>query len=287
MSSVRALYLRGKSLLAGLPETNPELNSRLLLRKAAALGELGFLISPEKELSSSAERRFFRLIEKRRNRVPLAYLLGEKEFWSMSFRVMPGVFIPRPETELLVEKVIALSASGKKLRIVDIGTGCGNIAVALARELPRARIFAVDRSRRALRVARFNAERHGAKAVTFFEGDLFEPLAGRLPRNSVDIIVSNPPYVSTAEWLELEPEIRKSEPKRALVAGPGGLEVMDRLARGALAFLKPGGWLLFEIGQGQADRAFTSIDPRWRQKKIFPDLAGVPRVAAARKATIA
>jgi release factor glutamine methyltransferase len=287
VSSVRALYLRGKSLLAGLPEIHPELNSRLLLRKAAALGELEFLISPDKELSSSAERRFFRLIEKRRNRVPLAYLLGEKEFWSMSFRVTPGVLIPRPETELLVEKVIALSAPGKKLRIVDIGTGCGNIAVALARELPRARIFAVDRSRRALRVARFNAERHGAKAVTFFEGDLFEPLAGRLPRNSVDIIVSNPPYVSSAEWLELEPEIRKFEPKRALVAGPGGLEVMDRLARGALAFLRPGGWLLFEIGQGQADRAFTSFDRRWRQKKIFPDLAGVPRVAAARKATLA
>ncbi len=287
MSSVRALYLRGKSLLAGLPETNPELNSRLLLRKAAALGELEFLISPDKELPPLAERRFFRLIEKRRNRVPLAYLLGEKEFWSMSFRVAPGVLIPRPETELLVEKVIALSASREKLRIVDIGTGSGNIAISLARELPQARIFAVDRSRSALRTARFNAERHGAKAVTFFKGDLFEPLAGRLPRNSVDVVVSNPPYVSSAEWLELEPEIRKFEPKQALVAGPGGLEVIGRLALGALAYLKPGGWLLFEIGQGQADRAFRSFDARWRQKKIFPDLSGVPRVAAARKATIA
>lgn len=284
MSSVRALYLQGKSLLAGLPETNPELNSRLILGKAAALGELEFLISPDKEIPASAERRFFRLIEKRRNRVPLAYLLGEKEFWSMSFRVTPGVLIPRPETELLVEKIIELSASREKLRIVDIGTGCGNIAVSLARELPQARIFAVDRSRRALRAARFNAERHGAETVTFFEGDLFEPLAGRLPRNSVDFVVSNPPYVSSAEWLDLEPEIRKFEPKRALVAGPGGLEAIRRLALGALAYLEPGGWLLLEIGRGQADRALTYFDARWRQKKIFPDLAGVPRVAAARKA---
>jgi release factor glutamine methyltransferase len=284
VSSVRALYLRGKSLLAGLPETNPELNSRLLLRKAAALGELEFLISPDKEIPLSAERRFFRLIEKRRNRAPLAYLLGEKEFWSMAFRVTAGVLIPRPETELLVEKVIGLAASRRKLRIVDVGTGCGNIAVSLARELPQARVFAVDRSRSALRTARFNAARHGAEAVTFFEGNLFEPLAGRLPRNSVDFVVSNPPYVASAEWLELEPEIREFEPKRALVAGPGGLEVIGRLAQGALAYLKPGGWLLFEIGQGQADRAFTGFDARWRRKKTFPDLSGVPRVAAARKA---
>jgi len=282
LSSIRELLFQGRRLLRHLPHTDPGLESRLLLQKAAGLAELDVLLALERPVPANAERRFFKLVEERRARVPLAYLTGEKEFWSIPFKVFPGVLIPRPETELLVEKVIELS-SKKREWIADIGTGSGNIAVSLAKELPKARIIAADISRRALKAARFNAERQKVASIAFVEGNLFRGLLNVVPQRSVDFIVSNPPYVSAREWRTLEPEIRLFEPKRALVPGPTGFEFIRRLVRGAPDFLRSGGHLLFEVGQGQASRVLSLFDSRWTDVEIIKDLVGIPRLVAARK----
>ncbi len=241
---------------------------------------------PERQVPAAAERRFFDLVEKRRARVPLSYLTGEREFWSISFAVFPGVLIPRPETELIVETVVALS-SRRRERIVDIGTGSGNIAVALAGELPKARIIATDISRRALKAARLNAERRNIKSITFVEGNALAALEGVVRRGSVDFVVSNPPYVAVGEWRALEPEVHGYEPRRALVAGPTGLEFIRRLIDGSRAYLKSEGHLVFEIGAGQADEVVSLFHRGWTDIRVGEDLRGIPRVVSARKSRAA
>lgn len=283
MSSIQNLFLRGRTLLDRLLYADPALESRLLLQKAAGLSEKDFLTLPDRQVSARAERLFTKMIEKRLEHVPLSYITGEKEFWSIPLAVFPGVFIPRPESELLVEKAIELSAKQDEL-IVDIGTGSGNIAIALARELPCARIIAVDVSRRALKAARLNAKRHNITSIVYSEGNAFAGLRNLVTRNGADFVVSNPPYVSVIEWRELEPEIRRFEPKRALVSGATGLEFIRRLIRGALFYLKPGGYLLFEIGQGQAGSVSSLFDScGWRDIRTFMDLRGIPRIVVAQK----
>jgi len=283
LSSLRELFLRGRTLLGRLPQADPALESRLLLRKAAGISESDALMNPERLIPAAAERRFFDLVEKRRSRVPLAYLTGEREFWSMAFAVFPGVLIPRPETELIVETVIAMS-SGRRERIVDIGTGSGNIAVALAGELPNARIVATDISRRALKAARLNAGRRDISSIAFVEGNALAALEGMVRRGSVDFIVSNPPYITVSEWRTLEPEVRGHEPRRALVAGPTGLEFIRRLVDGSRSYLKPGGHLVFEIGAGQADEVVSLFKGGWTDIRVGEDLRGIPRVVSAGKA---
>jgi len=281
--SIQALFLRGERLLRSLPDTDPALEARLLLFKAAGLTEREFVTRPDRPVSARVERRFLKLVGSRLSRVPLVYLTGEKEFWSVSFSVSPGVFIPRPETELLVEKAIELSPKRGGL-IVDIGTGSGNIAISLAKSLPSAKVVAVDISRRALKTARGNAERQGVKNLTFVLGDLFAGLRRLRLQSRVDLLVSNPPYVALTEWQELEPEVREFEPKRALVPGVTGLEFIRRLIKGGPDFLKPGGFLVFEIGFGQSGRIPALLGPGWTDVSIRPDLSGIPRVVVARKA---
>jgi release factor glutamine methyltransferase len=221
------------------------------------------------------------LIARRRARYPLSYILGEREFWSLAFAVTPAVLVPRPETELLVEKAAAFAPRGRKAVIVEIGTGSGAVAVALARELPGARIVATDVSRRALAVARANAARHRAR-VDFVTADLFRGLSGHIGPAGADIVLSNPPYVAEAEWPSLPPEVRR-EPKKALVAGPTGLEFIVRLISGAARLLKPGGRLLFEVGRGQARASLRLFDAGWDKPEAFKDLRGINRVVSARK----
>ncbi len=283
MNSTRDLLLRGAARLADLPGADPGLEARLLLKAASGWSSHEILLSPDRPVLSSAERRYLRLVEKRRDRVPLAYLSGEREFWSLPFRVGENVLIPRPETELLVEKALERAPRNNGL-ILDIGTGSGNIALALARELPHVRVIAVDISRAALKAARLNAERLRLTSVTFVYGDLFRPLAGTVPSGTVDAVVSNPPYVAAGDWPTLEPEVRDHEPKRALVAGPTGLEVIRRLVRGALPFLKQGGLLAFEIGAGQSADTRGLLGTGWREVRVFDDLQGIPRVVVAEKA---
>jgi len=282
LSSVRDLILEGRRRLDGLPLSDPALESRLLLQKAAGLSDNELLSSPERPVPPRNARTFFELVEKRRARAPMAYLTGEKEFWSRTFRLFPGVLIPRPETELVVEKVIELSTK-KEESILDVGTGCGAIAIALAGELPLARFIAIDVSRRALKAARINAALAPAGRIRFVEGRAPAAFKGLLPAESQDFIVSNPPYVSERDWRGLMPEVRLFEPKRALVPGPTGLEFIKRLIRGSAPFLKPGGHLVLEIGHGQRDGVLSFFDEAWADVRSFDDLSAIPRVIVARK----
>jgi release factor glutamine methyltransferase len=277
--TARELLDSGRRRLADLPETDPALEARALLRRTAGFTDLEILAYPDRPVAAVAARRFLRLIEARRGRVPLAYIVGEKEFWSIPMTVSPAVLIPRPETELLVEKTLALAVSSEPT-IVEIGTGSGCIAVALAKEFPGARLLATDISRRSLRVAVSNAVRHGTTNIEFVRGDLFGALRGRDLEGRVDFIVSNPPYVAAAEWTRLVPEVRDHEPRQALVPGPTGLEMIRRLIRGGRRFLKSGGILLLEFGDGQADEVLGFLDARWARPEIILDLSGRPRVLA-------
>jgi len=218
--------------------------------------------------------------------MPLAYVIEEKEFWSIPFKVFPGVLIPRPETELLVEKVIELS-SGRKELIADIGTGAGNIAVSLAKELPKAEIVATDVSQEALDAAEMNAALQKIAFITFVKGSLFEPLEELQLQEKCDFVVSNPPYVSENEWWSLQEEIVKHEPKMALVAGEGGLEFIEKLIEGAPTFLKPGGYLCFEIGFGQREKVLPLFGDKWDDPQCFDDPSGIPRLITARQKILA
>lgn len=282
MSTIQELFKEGKSVLKDFP--HPHLESKQLLLKCLSLTEEQFLISLDRSASSSQERYFNALISKRIAGVPLPYLTGFKEFWSIPFKVSPEVLIPRPETELLVEKTLELS-SGKGEIIVDIGTGCGNIAVSLAKEWPHARIFAIESSRKALHMARRNASEQGISTITFASGSLFTPLEKLHIKEKCDFIVSNPPYVSETDWKKLSTEIRDHEPKSALVAGETGLEVIKSLIQEAPLYLKSGGYLLFEIGYNQKDeiQSMFNLLSSWKKVSFLKDLAGKNRVALARK----
>jgi len=281
LSTIQELFHKGKTLLKDFPE--PFLEARLLLLECASLTEEEFFSFPQKALSKKEERCYFELLFKRSAGFPLPYLTGIKEFWSIPFRVFPGVFIPRPETELIVEKVIEFSSS-KEATIVDIGTGCGNIAISLAKELPQARIIATDISRKAIKAAKINASEQNAANVTFICGSLFSPLRKLGLKENCDFIISNPPYVSEKDWTELEPEIKDHEPKKALLAGETGLEVINKLIPGSLSFLKPQGVLFLEIGEGQRDKVLSLFDSRWKEVSSFCDLGGIERVVIGRKA---
>jgi len=278
-TTLAELFRRGVVLLGGRPQAI--LEAKVLLLRAAAVSEERYLAAPDRPCPPKAEAFFERLVAKRLDGVPLAHLTGTKEFWSIPIEVTPSVLVPRPETEGLVEKVLELSTREAE-RILDVGTGSGCIAIALAKELPRAEILAVDISERALRVARRNAARHKVRHIEFRRSDLFSAFRGTGER--FDFIVSNPPYISRAEWNSLQPDVRDFEPRRALLAGESGLETIERLVRRSGTFLKPGGYLIFEIGEGQRDRVLGLFGRRWTEIETAWDLAGKPRVITARRA---
>jgi len=281
LRTLRELHGRGRALLGGPPVADPALESRLLLQAAAGLDAEAFWTSPDSPVPHAAERAFLALVARRRSGRPLAYLLGAREFWSLAFAVTPAVLVPRPETELLVETALAVLPRGGEPVILEIGTGSGAVAVALAKERPGARIVATDVSRRALAVARANAARHRVR-VEFVAADLYRGLPPLLAPGGADLIVSNPPYVADGDWAALPPDVRR-EPRRALAAGPTGLEFIRRLVAGAGPLLAPGGRLLFEVGRGQARAALRLFGGGWDEARSFKDLRGIARVVAARK----
>jgi release factor glutamine methyltransferase len=272
------LFRSGAALLGDRPQAL--LESKVLLLRAAAISEERYLAAPDRPCPPKTEAFFRRLVERRLAGAPLSHLTGRKEFWSIPIEVTPSVLAPRPETEGLVEKVLELSTREAE-SILDVGTGSGCIAIALARELPRAEITAVDISERALRVARRNAARHRAKHIEFRRSNLLSAVRGT--GRTFDFIVSNPPYISRQEWERLPADVRDFEPRRALLAGESGLELIERLVRRAAAFLKPGGYLIFEIGEGQRDRVLDLFGRRWTEIETAWDLAGKPRVITARR----
>jgi release factor glutamine methyltransferase len=276
--TVRQLFNEGTSLLKAVP--HPALEAKVLLLHAASLDEKDFYSDPGAQLPGKVERGFLGLIRKRLTGHPLDHLTGRKEFWSLPFKVGPGVLVPRPETELVVEKAVE-SAAGRRPSILDVGTGSGNIAIALSRELPQARITAVDISARALKIARANAAVLNAVGVRFIRSDLLSAFGK--PRPLFDVIVSNPPYVSRREWTELATEVRDHEPRRALVGGDKGTEFIGKLISRSHGFLRSGGRLVMEIGAGQKDDVRSLFGDGWDEIEFTRDLAGIPRVVAARR----
>ncbi len=236
------------------------------------------MANPLSNLSAEGAVRYYVLLERRLAGEPMQYITGETEFYGLPFQVNRSVLIPRPETEHLVEKVLALAAGFEKPRILDVGTGSGAIAVALAHELPEAQVAAIDLSAAALAVARGNAERNGvAGRIRFVEGDLLAPFAGE----QFEIVVSNPPYVAESDRAQLDVEVRDYEPGLALFAG-NGLDVYRRLIPDARAALAAGGFLALEIGYGQ-DEAVAGLlaEAGFKQIEFTADLQGIPRVASA------
>jgi len=227
------------------------------------------------------------LIQRRVGREPLQYILGTQEFCGLEFHVNPAVLIPRPETELLVEYVAQRISSEQPATIVDVCTGSGCIAVAIARQRPRARLIATDLSSRSLDVARQNAARHSVgERMIWLEGNLLGALVGQRLEGQVDVIVSNPPYIAEADWATLQPEVRLFEPRGALIAGPQGTELHERLLQEASRYLSPGGALILEIGAGQA-RAIRQIVEQisgYRFHRLVYDEAGLERVVIVERA---
>ena len=254
-------------------------DAELLLRRTVARDRAWVIAHPDDELMPEQARQYESWIARRERGEPLQYITGEAEFYGLPFRVTPEVLIPRPETEHVVEKVLTLAGRFQQPRIVDVGTGSGAIAVSLAHKLPHAQITATDICPQALAVARENAKRNGV-VLRFFSGDLLAPVAGE----QFEIIVSNPPYVPSADRATLSVEVREYEPKLALFAGDDGLDVYRRLIPAAFGALVAGGYLALEIGYGQSP-AITGLLARagFEQIEFVPDLQNIPRVACARR----
>ncbi len=238
---------------------------------------------PERELARDEESRYEAALAQRSRGVPAQYITGHQEFWGMDLIVSPAVLIPRPETEHLIETVLEIVKSEvkdaqSKLRVVDVGTGSGAIALTLAKELPTAEIHATDLSSAALEIARANAARHQFdQRIHFHQADL---LTGLTP--PFDIVVSNPPYVGESEEDEVQLEVRKFEPRSAVFAGPAGTEVIARLLPQAGSLLRPRGWLLIEIS-GTIVEGVRQLLHGWNDVRFVNDLQSIPRVAVARK----
>jgi release factor glutamine methyltransferase len=235
----------------------------------------------EDDISADEAGRYRDLIERRCLGEPMQYILGEAEFYGLRFRVNLDVLIPRPETEHLVERVLELAEQFQTPRIVDVGTGSGCIAVALAAHLKGADLTAIDISASALDLAQKNAEQNGVlRRITFLEGDLLAPVAGQ----RFEIVVSNPPYVSEVDRASLSVEVRDHEPALALFAGNDGLDIYRRLIPAAFAALAPGGFVALEIGYGQMEGVSKLLSVTgFREIEFIPDLQDIPRVAVARR----
>lgn len=248
------------------------------------LSRLELTLHGTRELTAAERRRLARLLHKRKQRIPLQVLLGEVDFAGVLLRVRAGVFIPRPETEGLVERVAAFLDGKTPATAVDACTGSGAVAVALAAAVPGLRVWATERSSRALRLARENARRlHLVGRVRCFSGDLLEPVARRRPPHPLLAVACNPPYIAPEDRRRLAPEVVDHEPHEALFAGERGLAVIRRLVPQAAARLAPGGLLALEIGEDQGERvsALLGASGDWDRVRIERDLAGRDRYALA------
>jgi len=300
---VRTLLKEGMARLRAAYIPSHTLAAELLLLHVLE-GDRTWLYSHAETLvDSDIAEKYFELIVRRISGEPVQYITGKQEFWRLEFEVTPAVLIPRPETEHVMEVALErlgsrgikidlkTGAPSPRLRIADVGTGSGCLAVALAYELPHADVFATDISAPALEVARRNAARHGVSGrVHFLQTNLLESLqlSSLAVSNSsllFDLIVSNPPYVGRNNASELQREVRNFEPETALFGGPTGIEMYARLIEQAGALLRRGGNLVVELGHGAAEqvRAILMAQSGWANICITNDLAGIPRVLAAKR----
>jgi release factor glutamine methyltransferase len=282
MTDIRTILHRMTRDLTAGGSPSPRLDAEVLLMRFLRMDRVQLCMQPERELSEEEAAGFARWVERRSLGEPVAYILGDKEFWSLRFEVNREVLIPRPETECLIEEVLRFyRPPGEGLRVLDIGTGSGAIGVVLARELPAARVVATDISPGALAVARRNALSQGvAGRMEFFQGDLFAAVSGDL-----DIICSNPPYIPEGVYDLLPAGIRNFEPPGALIASPDGVAFHRKIIREGAHRLKAGGRIFLEIGEGQRDRvaALFREEGGYGDIDCRKDYGGVDRVASARR----
>jgi release factor glutamine methyltransferase len=300
---VRAALKEAMARLRAANVPSHTLAAELLMISALERDRTWLYTHPETAIEPQAAEKYFALVARRAAGEPTQYLTGKQEFWGLEFEVSPAVLIPRPETEHVVEVVLErlgargikirmdTGAPGPHLRVADIGTGSGCLAVALAYELPHADVFATDISARALELARRNARRHQvAERVHFVETNLLDAFLCGSARSGggaqpFDVIVSNPPYVALDDAASLPREVREHEPHAALFGGRTGVELYGRLIDQARFLLRDGGILVVELGYNCADRVLKIVreQPSWGNMSVTNDLAGIPRVLAAER----
>jgi release factor glutamine methyltransferase len=275
------------SLLSGSGIDNPRLEAEMIISFYTGLDRLRLLLDREHKINEGKREDIIGSVRRRCNREPIQYLLGEVGFYGYQFKVKKGVFIPRPESEFLVEEGIkfASGSEGYKredLNIVDLCTGSGAVGITLAKEIQYSRIYATDISPLGIEQTSCNARHLGVSdRIDLFIGDLFEPLKNRLPAGSVNLIVSNPPYIATADINSLPPEVRDHEPIAALDGGRDGLDLIRRIIEGSAEFLTNNGCLLLEVGQGQAGmiKDYIGKSPVFKSLEFRYDYAGIERIA--------
>lgn len=280
-STIGALLAWARQALEKAGVENASQESRWLVAHVLGWEQHHLASKAEQPVTEGKREQAEVLVSRRSAREPLQYILGTQEFCGLEFRVTPAVLIPRPETELLVQEALRVVDFNKKAVLVDVGTGSGCVAVTLATILGNARIVALDRSPEALAVAKDNAGRHGvADRIEWVESDLLVSLLERGLAGQADVIVSNPPYIADTDWSGLQPEVREFEPRSALVGGPTGTEIHERLLRESMEFLAPGGTLVMEIGQGQlpAVQRMAEQTGGYEALRAVKDEAGIERV---------
>jgi len=264
----------------------PRAAAEILLAHTLGVGRVDLYIQYDRPVEPRELAVFKGLIQRRLQREPVAYIVGEKGFWSLDLKVTPDVLIPRPETEILVEAALSIippAASSKPFEVLDLGTGSGAIVLALARERLGHRFCAVDNSQRALAVAQENTRRYGLEAaVTFLLGNWFDAVGDR--QRHFDLIVSNPPYISRPDLERLPLEVSRYEPREALDGGPDGLDAIRLIIERAAAHMSPGGWLIFEIGYDQwaSVEALMAASTSYADVTVIKDHSGFDRVVRAR-----
>jgi len=268
---------------------NPRLNAELLLAHSLNFSREELYVRLRREIKEGRKGALERLIQRRISGEPLQYILGQQEFWSIHFKVDPRVLIPRPETELLVEqglRILSEKTFEQNPSVLEIGTGSGAVAIALAKGVTHIFLVATDISGDALVLAKENAKSAGVQdRIQFVSGDLLSPFQPSKETRAFDLILSNPPYIVRSEIGSLAKEVRNYEPVIALDGGEDGLVFYRRLVSQAPPFLREGGWLLLEVGQGQAERVAEQIreNGTFLEPQILPDLAGIERVVKAQK----
>ncbi len=286
---VRDALKEGQARLLQSRVPSASIAAEWLLMHALACDRASLHARASAEIPAGALEGYFHSVAERARGKPTQYITGHQEFWGLDFEVTPDVLIPRPETERLVERVLELAAREKSggqgaQRIVDVGTGSGCIAIALASELQQAEITAADISPAALAVARRNAKRLGFEPrIDFFESDLVEAVLVREPAARFDFVVSNPPYVGRDEWGALQREVRDYEPRIAWGGVERGDEFYGRIFPQALRVLDPGGYAVVEIGYNLRDRVLALLGAPWDEIEVRDDYAGIPRVVSAKK----
>jgi len=271
--------IRARLAAAGIESSQQE--AVWLIEFVLGCSGVAQVIDRDRPLSRIEVTRVQTLVARRAAREPLQYILGTQEFCGIEVAITPAVLIPRPETELLVAEVLRRISPAQQTTLVDVCTGSGCIAVAVARLRPRTRVIAIDISHASLEVARQNALRHSVDdRTTWLEGDMLLPLEEMKLDGCIDVMVANPPYIAEADWIDLQPEVRDFEPRQALVAGSRGTECHERLLKEARRYLSPGGTLIMEIGAGQGEAVCRLVETisGYGPVRLLRDAADIERV---------